>query len=193
LNNTNELLNLVDGIYGVKTGFTNGANRCLVSSCKRDELDIICVVLGADTKKDRTSDSIKLIEYAFNNFEMINLEDIITTKFNDWSSSHPNFEINKGISNNIIPKLQDIPYKFFPMNKTNISSIQIYIDCIYNFEAPIIKEAVIGTLTCYIDNNTTFTFNIYNAETINKKTIYDYFKALNNNFIFYLENSFLFS
>lgn len=58
IGNTNELLGNLTGIYGVKTGFTNGANRCLVTACKRGELDVICVVLGADTKKFRTQDSI---------------------------------------------------------------------------------------------------------------------------------------
>ena len=53
IHNTNELLGNVDGVYGIKTGFTNGANRCLVSCCKRNNLDIICVVLGADTKNFR--------------------------------------------------------------------------------------------------------------------------------------------
>ena len=45
LSNTNELLGNLNGVYGIKTGFTNGANRCLVTSCKRNEMDIICVVL----------------------------------------------------------------------------------------------------------------------------------------------------
>ena len=45
INNTNELLGNVEGVYGVKTGFTNGANRCLVTACKRNDMDIICVVL----------------------------------------------------------------------------------------------------------------------------------------------------
>ena len=61
LSNTNELLGNLDGVYGIKTGFTNGANRCLVTACKRGNMDIICVVLGADTKNFRTKDSIKLI------------------------------------------------------------------------------------------------------------------------------------
>lgn len=45
LSNTNELLGILNGVYGVKTGFTNGANRCLVTACKRNDMDIICVVL----------------------------------------------------------------------------------------------------------------------------------------------------
>lgn len=50
ITNTNELLGNYPGIYGVKTGFTFGAGRCLVSSCKKDNLDIIVVVLRCNNK-----------------------------------------------------------------------------------------------------------------------------------------------
>lgn len=52
--NTNELLGNLNGVDGVKTGFTNNAGRCLVTSTTRNSHQIICVVLGADTKKIRT-------------------------------------------------------------------------------------------------------------------------------------------
>lgn len=54
INNTNELLGNLNGVDGVKTGFTNNAGRCLVTSTSRNSHRIICVVLGADTKKIRT-------------------------------------------------------------------------------------------------------------------------------------------
>lgn len=54
ISNTNELLGNLNGVDGVKTGFTNGAGRCLVTSITRNGHQIICVVLGADTKKIRT-------------------------------------------------------------------------------------------------------------------------------------------
>ena len=81
IGNTNELLGNLNGVYGVKTGFTNEAGRCLVTACKREDLDIITVVLGADTKKYRTSDSIKLIEYAYKNYEVIDIEKKIKEQF----------------------------------------------------------------------------------------------------------------
>ena len=61
ITNTNELLGYLNGVNGVKTGFTNGAGRCLITSVERDGFNIITVVLGADTKKIRTKDSINLI------------------------------------------------------------------------------------------------------------------------------------
>lgn len=46
LKNTNKLLSLYSGTYGVKTGFTDEAGRCLVSACERDGKRLICVTLN---------------------------------------------------------------------------------------------------------------------------------------------------
>ena len=50
IKNTNELLGYLEGVKGVKTGFTNNAGRCLVTCTNRNGFEIITVVLGADTK-----------------------------------------------------------------------------------------------------------------------------------------------
>ena len=103
IQNTNELLGNLDGVYGIKTGFTNGANRCLVTACKRNNLDIISVVLGADTKKFRTSDSIKIIEYSFKHFEPINISKIINENFEKWKMQNLNsFNLYKPTTNSNI-------------------------------------------------------------------------------------------
>ena len=72
---------MMTGSLSGKTGFTNNAGRCLVTETKRNDMDIITVVLGADTKKIRTKDSISLIEYVYKNYETINLGEIINQKF----------------------------------------------------------------------------------------------------------------
>ncbi|HBN86036.1 MAG TPA: D-alanyl-D-alanine carboxypeptidase, partial [Clostridiales bacterium] len=69
MTNTNELLGFYDGVYGLKTGFTNKAGRCLVTSAKRGEVDVVTVVLNCPTKKARTSSSIKILDYVFENYE----------------------------------------------------------------------------------------------------------------------------
>ena len=68
-------------------------------------MDIISVVLGADTKKDRTKDSIKIIEYAFANYKMVDLGYMLHDEF-DKLVNEAQFEIEKGINNNIMMKLE---------------------------------------------------------------------------------------
>lgn len=62
LKNTNKLLTMCEGVYGVKTGFTDEAGRCLVSACERDGKRLICVTLNAP---DDWNDHIRLYEDSF--------------------------------------------------------------------------------------------------------------------------------
>lgn len=191
LSNTNELLGNLNGVYGVKTGFTNGANRCLVTACKRDNLDIICVVLGADTKKFRTQDSIKLIEYAYNNYETINIKEIIDSKFKNWKSHNlSSFNVIKGISNNIDVTLSPLENDVIPVKKDNIKDIDININCNYTQNAPLYSNHVLGNLIVNINNKEVIKLNILNTIDIDKKNIFNYFKELSTNYIYYLESLF---
>ena len=177
INNTNELLGYLDGIYGVKTGFTNGANRCLVTACKRGNLDIICVVLGCDTKKDRTQDSIKLINYVFNNYSIVNIQNIITTKFENWKTNNPNyFIINKSIEQNPtinIDKSQ-IPFENIAINNSEINNIDLKIFVDSYLEAPVLSGDKVGSINVQLPNNLSFSVNILSSNTIKKKSIYYY-------------------
>lgn len=47
ITNSNRLLSISEGFNGVKTGFTKKAGRCLVSSCEREGVSLICVTLNA--------------------------------------------------------------------------------------------------------------------------------------------------
>jgi D-alanyl-D-alanine carboxypeptidase/D-alanyl-D-alanine carboxypeptidase (penicillin-binding protein 5/6) len=62
LYNHNKLLGTLDGVFGVKTGFTKKSGRCLVSACCRDGITLVCVTLNA---KDDWKDHAKLYEYCF--------------------------------------------------------------------------------------------------------------------------------
>ena len=175
LTNTNELLGVLDGVYGVKTGFTNGANRCLVTACKRGDMDIICVVLGADTKKFRTQDSIKLINYAFSNFSYINITEKIDEEYNNWiENNNLKFDIYKGKTNNINLYYNKPPCDFIPIKKDLQDKIHIYISCEFNQNAPIIKDNNIGNISIYVDDKLLYMVDILVKDTIEKKNIFNY-------------------
>lgn len=180
--NTNELLGVLNGVYGIKTGFTNGANRCLVTGCKRGEMDLICVVLGADTKKMRTTDSIKLLEYAFNNYTYVNVAEIIKNYFETWKTDNlKNFIIDKGRSNNISLDYTSIKNPIIPIKSSLINSFNVFIDCNFNLSAPIYKDMVVGNITLELQNDIIYTSNLVITSEIKKKEILDYF-------IYFLKN-----
>lgn len=62
---TNSLLGKMDGVTGMKTGYTNNAGYCFVGSIENKTGDTyICVVLGGPTSTARWDDAKKLLEYA---------------------------------------------------------------------------------------------------------------------------------
>jgi len=150
ISNTNELLGYLNGVYGVKTGFTNGANRCLVSATKRNNLDIICVVLGADTKKIRTQDSIKLIEYCFSTFETLDISSEIDKAFENWKNQNVfYFNINKGVTSIPTLYLEKPENTFITIKKENIKKIDFIANTDYFYEAPLPKNTSLRFHVCY--------------------------------------------
>ena len=175
INNTNELLGNLNGVYGIKTGFTNGANRCLVSCCKRGDMDIICVVLGADTKNFRTRDSIKLIEYTFKNFDIVNIKSIMENEFLIWKDTNiDGFLIEKGVSNNICIKMGDMKYDNIPLLKDDIPKINIEIECQKLFVAPLPSGSIIGSIFFNINDNVVCKCDIVTEEDVKRKNVLDY-------------------
>jgi D-alanyl-D-alanine carboxypeptidase (penicillin-binding protein 5/6) len=68
--NTNRMLWYLEGADGVKTGTTNEAGHCLVASATRDHKQLIAVTLNS---KDRWGDSQRLLEYGFEEFEILKI------------------------------------------------------------------------------------------------------------------------
>lgn len=70
LNNTNKLVNTYSGITGLKTGTTSKAGFCLCATASRDGMNLVSVVLGAETSKDRFDKSTQLLDYGFATYKI---------------------------------------------------------------------------------------------------------------------------
>ena len=176
INNTNELLGVLDGVVGVKTGFTNNAGRCLVTEVKRNGMDIITVVLGADTKKDRTKDSVELIEYIFSNYKMYNIRKEIIEKFNAWECiNSKRIKIIKGNGEKLKLTLGDISVDWLPLKDSEIESIEYEFNSLISMEAPVEASKKIGTMIVKKDDNIIDNIDIININKINKKDWIQYF------------------
>ena len=72
-NNTNFLINNGNKNYyeystGLKTGYTDKSNHCIIASAKKDDTELICVTLNAPSSELRFSDCKNLFNYAFDNY-----------------------------------------------------------------------------------------------------------------------------
>lgn len=181
INNTNELLGVLNGVVGVKTGFTNNAGRCLVTETKRNSMDIITIVLGADTKKDRTKDSVNLIEYTFSKYKMYNLEEQIIKEFNKWKNiNEKRILIIKGKTSNPKLALGEIEKATIPICDND--KIEYSINALTEIEAPVEQWNVMGTLTVKINGEILENIDIVNVNEVQKRDWKDYFKIVLNRF-----------
>ena len=173
LKNTNELLLAdVEGVYGVKTGFTGNAGRCLVTSVKRNNMDLIIVVLGADTRKDRAKDTLKLIDYAFKEFKMKSIEETAQEEYELWKNANESrITINKGTSK-LKTKLGDIKIKQIATNK----ELSAEVHNINYLEAPVEAGSKIGEIIIKNGDNIIEKVDIEAKNSIQKNNIKNYFE-----------------
>lgn len=75
LSNTNKLVRFYPGSTGLKTGFTAKAGYCLSASASREGMELIAVVMGAETSKDRFSACKSMLDYGFANYALVQPED----------------------------------------------------------------------------------------------------------------------
>ena len=140
---TNEMLSIYDGANGVKTGFTANAGRCIVTSVNRDSRKLISVVLGCDTKKNRTIYSLKLLNYGFESYKL--------------------YDFSKHIKQNLCISVEKSEGKLYmlsknvtfvyPLKDDEIKDINVRYNIRANLVAPIYKGEKVATAGIYIGQN----------------------------------------
>ena len=73
LANTNKLIKQYNGATGIKTGYTADAKFCLAGSATRDNMELIGVVLGADTSQIRFGEMADLLDYGFALYDSVQI------------------------------------------------------------------------------------------------------------------------
>ena len=66
LSSTNKLLKQYEWTTGLKTGYTSKAKFCISATAKKDDIELISVVMGADTSPLRNADAVAMFNYGFN-------------------------------------------------------------------------------------------------------------------------------
>lgn len=72
LANTNKMIRFYEGATGLKTGSTSTAKFCVSATARRNDMDLIAVIMAAETSKDRFSDAKKLLDFGFANYAIAN-------------------------------------------------------------------------------------------------------------------------
>mgnify|MGYP006411976969 FL=1 len=131
--NRNKLLFTDSTVDGLKTGWTQKAGYCLVTSANRVDMRLISVVLGSDSPAIRTSETEKLLDYGFRFFETQSVNDI----------SHQ-VRVYKSEKANIKVGVADSSYLTLPRNQFRYTTQTINLN--QDLIAPISQGEQVGEL-----------------------------------------------
>ncbi|MEG2311039.1 MAG: D-alanyl-D-alanine carboxypeptidase family protein [Clostridia bacterium] len=173
LNNTNALLRTYDKADGGKTGFTNGANRCLVASATDENSRYIAVILGADTTNIRFFNAKLLLEESFKRYTKTDISDYL------------NFYINIPVKKGSI-KYYERQYSSelsIPLTKEEYENIYIKQYSEPLLVPPLRVGTKVGRIEVLVDDEVLYEKDVFLEENIYKKTVLDYIKqGLSNMF-----------
>ena len=165
LKNKNKLLNLLDGCNGVKTGYTDDAGRCLVSSCQRDGMNVVCVVLNCHPMFE---ESAKLIDQAFSEYHMFDLT--------NGYSFNKQIPVNEGRDNFV--KIDSYDKVYYPLKDSELAKVSYEYKIMQSIDAPVTKGSEVGEIKIYIDKNLHFSQKIYTMEDVRRNSIWSRLKSL---------------
>lgn len=164
--NTNRLLRTYTEADGIKTGFTNGANRCVLASGSKGSTRIISVILGAETTDKRFNEAQSLLDYGLQNYEVKDISKIM-----NWYINIPVYKGNEKYYSKYISKEMKVA-----ITKKEEEEIYIKQMLIPSITPPMKKGNIIGNIDVMIGNEKIYTETIYLDKDIEKKGIKEYFE-----------------
>ena len=139
--NRNKLLWRDDSVDGIKTGHTEAAGYCLVSSAQRNGMRLIAVVMGAKSEEARASESQKLLTYGFRYFE--------THKLYEAGQELNQSRLWGGAAETVSLGIQDELFLTLPRGQADKLTPEIEVQTF--IEAPITAGQTYGTITLKVD------------------------------------------
>lgn len=168
LNNTNKLLKQYEWATGLKTGSTSLAKFCLSATARRNDIELISVIMASPSGKTRVSDSIALLNYGYG----------ICSLYHD--NNMPSIDvipIKGGIRSDIsVEYSSQMNYLF--TDKYDASLIESHAEYLEDLEAPVQKGDVVGQLTYTYDGKFMDSVDIIASESIKKAGYGDYMNSL---------------
>lgn len=167
--NTNDLINNSSKYYlsdciGIKTGYTTEAKNCLISCCNKNNIELICVILGSSTTKNGESaryvDSHTLYNYGYSNYSLSKIakKNELITSTEIINATKETKKLDLILENDITALIK---------NTEQINEPQININKILS--APISKNSIVGNIT-YSINGITYTENLIASHDVEVDT-----------------------
>ena len=162
--NTNKLVRFYEGIDGLKTGYTDKAKYCLTATMKRNDMRLLSIVMGEDTKDNRNNDTISMMEYGYSQYgisKIHNNGDMLgSIVIDNAKNKNVDYYIGSDVCIITTKESKNIDYK------TDIK--------LFDLKAPLKKNSIIGKYELSY-NSDKYVYDIVIHEDVIKSSIFDVF------------------
>lgn len=169
LTNTNRLVRFYRGITGLKTGSTSKAGFCVSATAKREGMELIAVIMGAESSEIRNACATKLLDYGFANYSL----------YNDAESEYGFLNVLGGTKREVKIKYDEFSTLVL---KSKNKLVKKEIELLENVSAPVKEGDIIGKIKYILNDEIIGENNIYCKENVNKITFWEYYFEMLKNF-----------
>ena len=165
LSNTNKMVRFYKDCTGLKTGFTSGAGYCLSSSAKRDGMELIAVVMGAETSPKRFAACKSMLDYGFATYALV------------WPTAETaTVPVKLGTADTV----QAVPGESKPIliDKSQKSLVSTWVDREELVTAPVSKGQRLGTVTVKAGEQILAEIPMVAEEPVPRMTFWQIFKEV---------------
>lgn len=165
LSNTNKLIKQYQYATGLKTGYTSIAGFCVSASAKKEEIELIAVIMGGADSKSRFQDAITLLNSGFACCSLYKDEERPPLQ---------KIPILGGVAGEL-PLEYASDFSYVSTDGSNLSNMQKYFELPEQLEAPIEEGQVVGRIVYSLDGKEVGSSEILAACGIEKAKYKDYF------------------
>lgn len=167
LTNTNKLIKSYNGITGLKTGSTSLAKYCLSATARRNNMDLIAVILAAPDTKTRFAEAAKLLNHGYANYS-IYLDENIDTEIEP-------VRVNKGIYDLVKGKPEG-SFSYLCSKGVNSEEIRKVIVTQEEIKAPVAVNDKLGEIVYFYGNDKIGSIDIVSTAAVDKARFKDCLK-----------------
>lgn len=173
LSSTNKLLKQYPYTTGLKTGSTSKAKFCVSATARKDNMDMIAVVMGAEDGKVRFNEAKALLSYGFN---------VSDVYIDENREALPSLKIEGALQKEVALKYAGT-FKYLDTEGNDLSKIQVNIVLPESVKAPVQEGTRVGEV-CYVLGDIPIgSVDILYAESVEQAGYIDYFKVIFGEFL----------
>ena len=166
LTNTNKLIRQYEYATGLKTGYTSVAGFCVSASAKKDDIELVAVIMGGADSKSRFQDAITLLNSGFACCSLYQDVD---------RAALPDMPVLGGVEDQVALEYAE-DFSYVSTDGSNLSEIRRSLELPESVDAPVQKGDSVGKVTYVLNGKTIGSARITAAAGVEKAAYRDYLK-----------------